>query len=264
MLQVPATHKINHVLNFLHLQSSSITLNLCTWGALFLAIIATFHFHIHTILIIKFRKNTPSSIPSFIDEDDFDDEDDDETCSLSSTSSEFEEDDEEEEKQDENRAGEYFRLRGDGNGDSGFLRSCRQSIGDIFSLSEIANNKNVVKLWDTIGLGLGFGFEDSDSYDDRRIVSVYGDDEKQSVSPAGENSSENLALGIWDTRLRQRIPEAIAEWTPGNGGVQKIYVRDDGRYELTVGDRRSLLSPLGDLTESQLDLWWPNSCMIKI
>jgi hypothetical protein len=271
MLQVPAIHKINHFLNFLHLQSySSVSLNLCTWGALFLAILATFH----SILIIKFRKNTPSSISSLIAEDDFDfdDEDDDETCSLSSTSSEFEEDNEEEEEQDKNRAGEYFRVRGDGNGDGGFLRSCRQSIGDIFSLSEIANSKNVVKLWDTIGLGLGFGFEDSDSYDDGRIVSIYGDDEKQSVSQAGENASENLALGIWDTRLRRRIPAVTAGWVPaiGNavgiesGGVQRVYVRDDGRYELTVGDMRNVLSPLGDLTESQLDLWWPNSCMLKI
>ncbi|GAU14817.1 hypothetical protein TSUD_50290 [Trifolium subterraneum] len=266
MLQVPAIHKINNFLNFLHLQSSSIVLNLCTWGALFLAILATFH----TILIIKFRKNTPSSsISSLIEEDDFDFDDDDETCSLSST--EFEENDEEEEEQDENRAGEYFRLRGDGNGDGGFLRSCRQSIGDIFSLSEIANNKNVVKLWDTLGFGLGFGFDDSDSYDDGRIVSVYGTDEKQSVSPAGENSSENFTLGILDMRLRRRIPAVTAEWAPGignvgieSGGVQKVYVRDDGRYELTVGDMRNVLSPLGDLTESQLDLWWPNYCMLKI
>jgi hypothetical protein len=269
MLQVPATHKINNFLNFLHLQSSSIVLNLCTWGALFLAILATFH----TILIIKFRKNTSSSISSLITEDDFDfDNDDDETCSLSSTSSEFEEDHEEEEVQDENRAGEYFRVRGDGNGDGGFLHSCRQSIGDIFSLSEIANSKSVVKLCDTIGLGLGFGFDDSDFYDDGRIVSVYGDDEKHSVSTAGANASGNLTLGIWDTRLRRRIPTVTMGWASDirnaagieSSGVQKVYVRDDRRYELTVGDMRNVLLPLEDLTESQLDLWWPNSCMLKI
>jgi hypothetical protein len=45
-----------------------------------------------------------------------------------------------------------------------------------------------------------------------------------------------------------------------SGGVQKVYVRDDGRYELTAGDMRNVL----DLKESQLDLWWPNSCMLKI
>ncbi|MCI04009.1 hypothetical protein A2U01_0025051, partial [Trifolium medium] len=61
----------------------------------------------------------------------------------------------------------------------------------------------------------GFGFDDSDSYDDGRIVSVYGADEKQSVSPVGENASEDLAVGIWDTRLRHRIPAVIAEWSPG-------------------------------------------------
>ncbi|MCI29142.1 hypothetical protein A2U01_0050351, partial [Trifolium medium] len=82
----------------------------------------------------------------------------------------------------------------------------------------------------------------------------------------------DLAVGIWDTRLRRRIPAVIAEWPPsiGNavgiesGGVQKVYVKDDERYELTVGNMRNVLSPSGYLTESQLDLWWPNSCVIKI
>jgi hypothetical protein len=102
-----------------------------------------------TIFIIRFPKKT-SSIPPLIAEDDFSDSDD-ETCSLSSTSSESEDDDEEE---DENRSGQYFRLKGAGNGD-GFLRSCRRSITDIFSLSEIANSKSFVKLWDTIGFSTG-------------------------------------------------------------------------------------------------------------
>ena len=234
-VQVPVTHKINHLFNFLHNHPSSITLNLCKYCAVFLALLATFH----TIFIIKFSKKTPS-IPPLIAEDDFSDSDD-ETSSLSSTSSESEDDEEEE---DENRSGEYFRLKGSGNGD-GFLRSCRRSITDIFSLSEIANNKSVVKLWDTIGFGLGFGFDDFDS----SMVSVYGSaDEKQSalssamMVSAEENASENLALRIWDTRLRRRIPAVVTEWVPGNrnvvgivsGGLKKVYVRDDGRYELTV------------------------------
>lgn len=234
-VQVPVTHIINHLFNFLHNQPSSIALNLCKYCALFLALLVTFH----TIFIIKFPKKTPS-IPPLIAEDDFSDNDD-ETCSLSSTSSKSEDDHEEE---DENRSGEYFRLKGSGNGD-GFLRSCRRSITDIFSLSEIANSKSVVKLWDTIGFGLGFGFDDFDS----SVVSVYdGADEKQSVLSsammvsAEENASENLALRIWDTRLRRRKPAVVTEWVPGNrngigivsDGLEKVYVRDDGRYELTI------------------------------
>lgn len=236
-VQVPVTHKINHLFNFLQNHPSSIALNLCKYSALFLALLATFH----TIFIIKFPKKTPS-LPPLIAEDDFGDSED-ETCSLSSMSSEPE-DNEEEEEEDENRSGEYFRLKGSGNGD-GFLRSCRRSITDIFSLSEIANSKSVVKLWDTIGFGLGFGFDDFDS----SVVSLYGGaDEKQStlssarMVSAGENASENSALMIWDTRLRRRIPAVVTEWVPGNGnvvgivsgGLEKVCVRDDGRYELTI------------------------------
>ncbi|KAL5070560.1 hypothetical protein RYX36_021447 [Vicia faba] len=165
--------------------------------------------------------------------------------------------DDEEEIEEENRTGEYFRFRGD-DGEVGFLSSCR-SIGDMFSLSEITNSKSVVKLWDTIGLGLGL--DDSDSSYYGSIVEAYGTDEKLRAP------SE-----VWDTRVRRRIPTMIADWAPGigktvenvSGGVQKVYVRDDGRYELTVGDMRKMMSPLENVTESQLDLWWPNSYMLKI
>jgi len=211
-MQVPVTHKINHLFIFLQNQPSSIALNLYKYCALFLALLATFH----TIFIIKFPKKT-NSLPPLIAEDDFSDSDD-ETCSLSSKSSESEDDDEEE---DENRSGECFRLKGSGNSD-GFLRSCRRSITDIFSLSEIANSKSVVKLWDTIG----FGFDDFDS----SIVSVYGSANTLSSAmmvAARENTSENLALKIWDTRLRRRIPAVITEWVPG--GLEKVYLRDEGQ-----------------------------------
>lgn len=277
-MQDPVTHRLTHFLNFLQKQNltflfysqpSSIALNLCKWGVLILALLATYR----TFLITRFRQNAPSlpSIPLLFEDEDYsDDDDDDETCSIPSTSSDFEHEDEEEEENQENRPGEFFRIRGSGNGDSGFLR-CR-SIGDLFSLSEIANSKSVVKLWDTIGHGLGFGFDDTGSSDDENVVSVYGGNEEQNTSPAmmvsgGENASGNLALRIWDSRLRRRIPAVIAEWGPGfgrSGGVQKLYVRDDGRYGLTVGDTWNVSSPLKHVTESRLDTWWPNSCMLKM
>ncbi|XP_058763202.1 uncharacterized protein LOC131636608 [Vicia villosa] len=252
MIQIPITHKINHLFNILHPQTSSIVLNVGQLCFLFLALLATFH----SIFLLKFRKKTPSISPLIAEYDDYTD-DEDETCSISSASSESEDD--EEEVEEENRTGEYFRFRGD-DGDGGFLSSCR-SIGDMFSLSEITNSKSVVKLWDTIGLGLGFGLDDSDCNYDGSIVAVYGTDEKLRAS------SE-----VWDTRVRRRIPAVIGEWAPGigktvgivSGGRQKIYVRDDGRCKLTVGDTRNVISPLGYVTESQLDLWWPNSYMLKI
>lgn len=195
MIQILVTHKINHLFNFLPPQSSSVLLNLCKLCTLLLTLIATFH----AILILKFRRKTPSISPHVADYD-YSDDEDDETCSLSSATSESE--DEEEEIEEENRTGEYFRFGGD-DGDGGFLSSCR-SIGDMFSLSEITNSKSVVKLWDTIGLGLGFGLDDSDCNYDGSIVAVYGTDEKLSAS------SE-----VWDTRVRRRIPAVIGEWAPG-------------------------------------------------
>ncbi|CAK8574065.1 unnamed protein product [Lathyrus sativus] len=266
MIQVPVTHKINHLLNFLLPQSSSILLNLCKLCAIFLAL-ATFH----TIFILKFRKKTPSISP-FVAEYDYtvDGDDDDDTCSLSSTPSESEDEDEEE-MEEENRTSECFRYRSSDDGDGGFLSSCR-SIGDMFSLSEITNSKSVVKLWDSLGFGLGFGLDDCDSSYDGGIVAAYGAEEKlnaassEIMDSAVANASRNLALSIWDTRVRRRIPAIIGEWAPGigksvgfvSGGVEKVYVRDDGRYELTVGNMRKYV------TESQQDLWWPNSYMLKI
>ncbi|XP_027364791.1 uncharacterized protein LOC113871900 [Abrus precatorius] len=285
-MQIPQIHSLHHyLLNqnplFLsQLQSSSLAYTLCKWGALTLALLAS-------ILFVRFRPNT-TAIPLLIADCDYSDTDDDDdgissSPSMSSLSSEIEDNEEKKEKE-EDRRGEYFRLKGSSNDDGGFLR--RRSIGEFLSLSEIANSKNVVKLWDTIGFGLGFGFDYSDSSSDESVVSIYGVNEEHGLQPvptrkpptpavvvsAGENASGNLALRVWDTRLRRRIPAVIAEWGPSvgkivgveSGGVQKVYVRDDGRYGLTVGDMRNVRSPLEDVTESHIDLWWPNSFMLKI
>lgn len=245
--------------------SPSLAYTLCT---LILTLLAT------TLIIIRFRHNAPS-IPLLVvadyDYTDTDDNDDD------GISSDFEHDDqeqEEEQEEEENKKGEYFRVRGSENDAGGLLR--RRSIGDFLSLSEIANNKSVVKLWDTIGFGLGFGFDHSS---DGSIVSVYDGDYGHHHDPAvvvstGESASGNLAVNVWDSRLRRRIPAVMAEWGPSLGktvgvesdGVHKVYVKkDDGRYGFTVGDMRNARSPLlQNVTESHLDLWWPNSFLMKI
>ncbi|KAK7343406.1 hypothetical protein VNO77_12119 [Canavalia gladiata] len=284
-------HSFHHYLQKQHsfflsqLQPSSVAYTLCKWSALILTFLAA-------VLVIKLQLNAPS-IPLLLADHDYSDTDDDDGMSLTSSSSEFEDDDdeeeeEEEEEKEEHRRGEYFRVTGSSTkGNSGFLR--RRSIGDFLSLSEIANSKSVVKLWDAVGFGLGFGSEHSDG----SLVSIYSANEDHGLRsiPSGksmipatscaspavvvsavENASGNLALRVWDTRLRQRIPAVIADWGPSrgktlgveSGGVQKVYVRDDGRYGLTVGDMRNVTSPLENVTESHLDLWWPNSFMLKI
>ncbi|RDX64318.1 hypothetical protein CR513_57140, partial [Mucuna pruriens] len=235
------------------LQPCSLAYTLCKWGAFILTLLAT-------VLIIRFRQNAPS-IPLIISDYDYSDIDDDDEIS---STSEFEDDDEEEKEED--RTGEYFRVSS-------------SSIGDFLSLSEIANSKSVVKLWDTIGFGLGFGFDHSSSSSDGSVVSIYGGNEDHGLCPtpavvvsAGENASGNLAVSVWDARLHRRVPAVVAEWGPSpgktvgveSGGIHKVYVRDDGRYGWMVGDMRNTRSPLENVTESHLDLWWPNSFVMKI
>ncbi|KAL1357313.1 hypothetical protein AAHE18_05G246800 [Arachis hypogaea] len=227
------------------IQSVSIAYSFCKWGALILALVATVGgiFNRVTIFIISFQ-----------------------------------------------RVNEYFRVRGaNGNdvvdeddvqnqNDNSWLKR-RRSIGDIFSLSEIANSKSVVKLWDSIGFGLGLDFDD---YEERLdgVVSGYDIHDEPSgstaaasrsvVLSAGEGARGNLAVKIWDTRLRKRKPTVVAEWGRSvgknvrveSGGVQKVYVTDEGRYGVTVGDMRKVLTPLGNVTESDADTWWDADAVI--
>ncbi|MED6126339.1 hypothetical protein PIB30_077527 [Stylosanthes scabra] len=273
------------------IQSVSIAYNFCKWGALILALVATVGgiFNRVTIFIIRFRNKAPS-LPSisFCSDDDYtssDDNDDDAVSELSS-SSEYEDGGVFSSFQ---RVNEYFRVRGaNGNdvvedeyyddvqnnqNDNNAWHKRRRSIGDIFSLSEIANSKSVVKLWDSIGFGLGLDFDD---YEDRldRVVSDYdiqhespsgstASASRSVVLSAGEGARGNLAVKIWDTRLRKRKPTVVAEWGGSvgknvrveSGGVQKVYVTDDGRYGVTVGDMRKVMTPLGNVTESDADTW---------
>jgi len=277
--------------SFNGIQSVSIAFNFCKWGAVILALVATFTSLINrvTIFIIHLRKKA-SSLPSitFDNDDDFssDDEDNenDDIVSLSS-SSEFEED--EPSMSSSSSFKDFFRVTGNSYGydlnnvfetqNGGHRR--QRSIGDFFSLLELANSDNVVKLWDSIGFGLGLDFDD---YEDGVISSheVFNKPHAPATSAAaspdvivsaGEGARGNLAVEIWDTRLRRRKPSVVAEWGPtvGNtlrvesGGVQKVYVRDNGRQRLTVGDMRKVSVPLGNVTESDTDnTWWDADAVI--
>ncbi|CAJ1932407.1 unnamed protein product [Sphenostylis stenocarpa] len=299
-MQVPLIDRINDLqvgLNSLQnpsfpsqittsLASVSIAYNFCKWGAVILALVATFGSIINrvTIFIIRFRTKTPSLASNHDDDDVYsstDDDDDDyeidDDLTYSSSSSDLE--DEPSASSSFIRLEDYFRVRGTGDNDdnlndefhtqNGTHKRCR-SIGDIFSLSELANSKSVVKLWDSIGFGLGLDFDD---YEDG-VVSTY-DPASSTASPsvvvsAGEGAWGNLAVEIWDTRLRRRKPTVVAEWGPTvgktvrveSGGVQKVYVKGDGRDGLTVGDMRKVSTPLGNVTESDADTWWDANAIV--
>ncbi|KAK7310056.1 hypothetical protein RJT34_07270 [Clitoria ternatea] len=282
---------------FSGIQSVSIAYNFCKWGAVILALVATFGSIINrvTIFIIRFRSKAPSLPPlydtdvysSSDDDDDYQNDDDD----LTYSSSEFE--DEPSASSSFTRLDQFFRVRGAGHNyynndnynsiDDEFQtqdgkHKRRPSIGDIFSLSEIANSKGVVKLWDSIGFGLGLDFDD---YEDG-VVSAYDVSNGNAPVPAsstaspavvvsaGEGACGNLELEIWDTRLRRRKPTVVAEWGPTlgktvrveSGGVQKVYVRDDGRHGVTVGDMRKVSTPLGNVTEPDADTWWDADAIV--
>ncbi|KAL9325009.1 hypothetical protein ACSQ67_005654 [Phaseolus vulgaris] len=296
-MQVPLIDRINDLqvgLNSLQnpsfpsqittsLASVSIAYNFCKWGAVILALVATFGSIINrvTIFILRFRTKAPS-LPSNDEYDDVysstdDDDDYENDDDLTYLSSDLE--DEPSASSSFIRLEDYFRLRGAPDNDhnqnddfqtqNGTHKRCR-SIGDIFSLSELANSKSVVKLWDSIGFGLGLDFDD---YEDG-VVSTY-DPANSTASPAvlvsaGEGACGNLAVEVWDTRLRRRKPSVVAEWGPSmgktlrveSGGVQKVYVRDDGRHGVTVGDMRNVSTPLGNVTESDADTWWDADAIV--
>ncbi|KHN33971.1 hypothetical protein glysoja_050274 [Glycine soja] len=226
--------------------TTSLAYNFCKWGAVILALVATFGSIINrvTIFIIRFRAKAPSLPSLTLNDDNFytsssssDDDDDDNDDDLTYSSSEPE--DEPSASSSFIRLDDYFRLRGTDNNNNNNLddefqtqngthKRCR-SIGDIFSLSELANSKSVVKLWDTIGFGLGLDFDDYDGYD--------------------------VGNAAWGPTVGKTLHVE-------SGGVQKVYVRDDGRYSVTVGDMRKVSTPLESVTESDADTWWDADAIV--
>ncbi|KOM46012.1 hypothetical protein LR48_Vigan06g131800 [Vigna angularis] len=166
-MQVPLIDRINDLqvgLNSLQtpsfssqittsLASVSIAYNFCKWGAVILALVATFGSIINriTIFIIRFRTKAPS-LPSIEEYDDVysstdDDDDYENDDDLTYSSSEYE--DEPSASSSFIRLEDYFRVRGtddnDDNQNDEFqtqngTHKRRGSIGDIFSLSELANS----------------------------------------------------------------------------------------------------------------------------
>lgn len=88
---------------------------------------------------------------------------------------------------------------------------------------------------------------------------------------AEKANNGSVLLGLYDNRVRRGSPEMRAEWPSlrcravarmFSGGVGKVYVRDDVKRALTVGDLRNVKSPLERLTESGGDMWWDAGAVI--
>lgn len=250
--------------------------SLWKWGALILALLATFTSIINRtkILIIRLRKRSSlAAQPLHSEPDDggFSDSEDDTCSSISSD--------------DDDDAEPMSLIEDDKNVRVGYcedepqshktkLRICR-SIGDRLFLSELTNGKSIVKLWDGLSLDNSCGSLVSiyDLNKDLNKSSFFGGTHRfpsvSVTSPAVvvstmTGNAMNTALRVWDTRVGRQIPAIFAEWRPqmgkrvsiSTGGIEKVYVRDDVTGELTVGDMRNASSPLQNVTECDGGTWW--------
>ncbi|KAJ6689651.1 hypothetical protein OIU85_006007 [Salix viminalis] len=226
------------------------------WGALILALVASFTAIINRIkiLIIRFKNHPFISSPSLITyQEDCDYES--ETDLSCSSSISLSDDEQEEESTSSTRSwwssndhDQDFRVRGSGN--------CY--IDDQFqsglNLDNSCGSRNAA-----------FSFYDINK--EQKICSIFGSrcDNFAAVSTspsvvvsAETNLSGHSSLSLWDTRIGFRVPEIAGV----SGGVEKVYVRDDVTGELTVGDMRKASSPLVNVTESDMDTWWDADAVI--
>ncbi|KAJ0095763.1 hypothetical protein Patl1_14978 [Pistacia atlantica] len=256
------------------------------WGALILALIASFTTIVTKIklLILRLQKY-PYLAPQFhhplLDDSDYDSDTDVASCSSSDDEQEYDlsEDDEDDTAVDQND----FRVRGSGhvymdeqwqNRNLGLRRRCRRSIGDFFSWSELTGGKSVVKLWDNLGLGLGLNVEDDDTgnvsgnmltiYDmnnEREIRNIATDFHRKHDIPAfvatssacpsvifsaAENEGGGVALSGWDMRIGSKLPAILAEWRPKLGNIVGG-VKAGGVAKLYVRDNVNSALAVGDM-----------------
>lgn len=268
------------------------------WGALIFAIFATFSSIIKRIklIFIHFHTVEPSSHQS---EEVFEFSDDDDISLASS-------DDEQEvvenrpttSYRDQRWVDEDFSVRGSclsfkNQWQNGHLRQRRRrNAGGAWS--EFACGKNVVKLWDSLGLSLDFD-EDLFNYDSKSVVSTWDchQDQKSGafsggvwnipaaappmmtsatvvLTAEGNGKGDGVILGGYDTRMRRNVPALYAEWSSpaekvagvSTGGIGKVYVRDDVSGVLTVGDVRNVWKALESVRESDGDTWWDADAVI--
>ncbi|RAL53499.1 unnamed protein product [Cuscuta campestris] len=228
------------------------------WGALILALVATFRGIIRRIKLFFFyiRAVKPSVEPllQYLSEDfDFSDSDGEEDSSYSSS----------EEEEVVRRTTTSF---------SGRLRNRRRretSVVERFPWSGFASGgKSVVKLWDNLAVGYDFDAEVFMNLTNK----VFPESRRSTAmaSPAVVVSSEvigsrnDVVVAAYDTRVKGRSPAICAEWqAPGKNsvdvnaaGVERVYVEDRAAGVVTVGDLRNMKAALGELTEVNVETWW--------
>lgn len=268
------------------------------WGAVIFAIFATFSSIIRRIKLIFIHFHTVK--PSLHQIEEIFEYSDDDDISLASS------DDEQDERENvqttsfggQHRVDEDFCVKGSclsfkSQLQNGLKQRRRRSSGGAWS--EFSYGKNVVKLWDSLGLSLDFD-EDLFNYESKSVVSTWEsrEDKKSSdffgdvwnVSAAappmtsstmvltaeGNGKGDRVILSGYDTRMRRRVPALYAEWSlpaekvavtgASSGGVGKVYVRDDVSGVLTVGDVRNVRRPLESGRESDGETWWDADAVI--
>ncbi|KAL3510771.1 hypothetical protein ACH5RR_030172 [Cinchona calisaya] len=288
------------------------------WGAIILAIFATFSSILKRIKIIHIRRIKSSSDSLLqhldIDLDLTDDDDDDDTNDSSPETSDNDDDDDYDDEEPTSTTSfrhrilggdRDFRVKGSSRGPNVHFRlrrrrqndSCGRG-GDGFEWPDFTagrrNNINVVTLWDSLGLSLGFDsfddFSDSESvvslwdFDkEKKIADVFGGLRHSSavsvasrpvvLSAKVNDKTNGVVLGAYDTRMGgSQKPALYAEWgrstSPAkvvgvkSGGVEKVYVRDDVNGVLTVGDVRKVNTPLETVMETDGDMWWDADAVI--
>lgn len=260
------------------------------WGALILAILATFSSLIRKIKLffIYIRRIKPSAEPllQYLGEDfdiSDDDDGDDDKCS-SAASSDDEDLLDQQIDEDFTVAGSSFFFREKGQNRNFRLRRRRNSF-ERFPWTEFSAGKNVVKLWDSLALGLDYEYEDLsksvvslwDLNQEEKIGNLFsGSSQVPSVAMASpsvvlssevKNDRNGVVLAAYDTRMKSNSPAICADWGAGSGkvvgvnasGVGKVYVRNEGAGMLTVGDMRSVKTPLEKIDD---DTWWDADAVI--
>ncbi|CAI9768074.1 unnamed protein product [Fraxinus pennsylvanica] len=254
------------------------------WGAVILLLFATLRSLIKGIklIFIHFYSLIKRSPHLSIGTGDFEFSESDD-CSSISSAEEEEEDIQTTSFSDQRKINEEFCVKGWQNGN---LRHRRRwsSGGERFAWSEFTSGKNVVKLWDSLGLGLNF-VEDNDNINSKSIVSIWNFDNEEKngnnfgrsrkipalamASPAvvltaeGNGKRDSVVLGAYDTRMPRETPAIYAEWGPttaaatvSDGGVEMVYLKNGVSGALTVGDLRKLKTPIEKVKESDGETWW--------
>ncbi|MCD9640503.1 hypothetical protein HAX54_025856 [Datura stramonium] len=223
------------------------------WGALFLAIFATFSSLIRRIklIFIYLRRIKPSAEPllQYLSED-FDFSDDDDECSSVSSNDEeltptiFSRDQQPVDR-DFSVAGSSFYFSKQGQKSNLRLRWRRSSYERI-PLTEFIAGKSVVRLWDLNKEQKMSNFWTSPS--PAIVFSSYSRDDKKGT-----------VLAAYDARMRRQSPAICAEWGKGKvlgiGGIEKLYVKDEVARILKIGDMRKAKSPVETVTVLDGDMW---------